>query len=86
MRLSTLFGFLIGRRQAILDVAGDRWALLYGFLFVLAAGHVFSGARAHNTARSFFGPQWGYAPRNASTASRSSTKAWTSKTRGWMRP
>jgi hypothetical protein len=38
MRIRTLLGYLIGRRQAILDIAGDGRALILGFLFVLSAG------------------------------------------------
>src|SRR5439155_18632746 len=38
MRIRTLLGYLIGRRQAILDIAADRRALILGFLFVLSAG------------------------------------------------
>jgi hypothetical protein len=38
MTLSTLFKYLIGNRQAILDVAASRSAVFVGLLFVLAAG------------------------------------------------
>ncbi|MHC5021237.1 MAG: hypothetical protein ACYTGX_14220, partial [Planctomycetota bacterium] len=38
MRLATLGRFLLGRRDAILEVAQSRHALLIGFLFVLSAG------------------------------------------------
>jgi hypothetical protein len=38
MRIRTLLRYLIGDRQAILEIATDRRAVLYGFLFVLSAG------------------------------------------------
>src|SRR2546430_1265141 len=38
MRISTLLRYLFCSRQAILQIAGDRWALFLGFLFVLSAG------------------------------------------------
>src|SRR4051812_18868184 len=38
MSLRTLLLYLIGDRQAILDIAADRRALHIGFLFVLSAG------------------------------------------------
>jgi hypothetical protein len=38
MRIGTLFRYLIGNRQAILEIASDRRALGIGFLFVLSAG------------------------------------------------
>jgi hypothetical protein len=37
MRLSTVFRYLIGRRDAILTIAADRRALAVGLLFVLSA-------------------------------------------------
>lgn len=37
MRLKSLPLFLIGNRDAILDLASSRWTLLVGFLFVLSA-------------------------------------------------
>ncbi len=38
MGIGTLGRFLIGDRQAILELAANRWALVVGFLFVLSAG------------------------------------------------
>jgi hypothetical protein len=38
MRTSTLFRYLLGNREAILTIAGNRHALWIGFLFVLSAG------------------------------------------------
>src|ERR1700751_1245326 len=38
MGLVTLLRFLIGDRAAILQLAGSRWTLLIGLLFVLSAG------------------------------------------------
>jgi hypothetical protein len=38
MNVSTLFKFLIGNRQAILDIAASRTSVYVGLLFVLAAG------------------------------------------------
>jgi hypothetical protein len=38
MRLRTLLRYLIGDRQAILELAASRWALPVGALFVLSAG------------------------------------------------
>lgn len=38
MTLSTLFKYLIGNRQAILDIAASRSSVYVGLLFVLAAG------------------------------------------------
>jgi hypothetical protein len=38
MRVRTLLLYLIGHRQAILDIASDRRSLFLGFLFVLSAG------------------------------------------------
>ncbi len=38
MTVSTLLRYLIGNRQAILDLASSRWSLLVGALFVLSAG------------------------------------------------
>jgi hypothetical protein len=38
MRVRTLLGYLIGREQAILDIAADPSAAPIGFLFVLSAG------------------------------------------------
>jgi hypothetical protein len=38
MRIQTLLRYLIGDRQAVLETASDRRAVLYGFLFVLSAG------------------------------------------------
>jgi hypothetical protein len=38
MRIRTLFYYLIGNRNAILEIASDRRALWIGFLFVLSAG------------------------------------------------
>lgn len=38
MRIRTLLRFLIGDRQAILDIASDRRSLFLGFLLVLSAG------------------------------------------------
>jgi hypothetical protein len=38
MTLSTLFKYLIGNRQAILDIAASRNSVFVGLLFVLAAG------------------------------------------------
>jgi hypothetical protein len=38
MRIRTLLRYLIGDRQAILDMATDRRAVWYGLLFVLSAG------------------------------------------------
>lgn len=37
MRIRTFLQYLIGRRQAILNIAADRQALRVGFLFVIAA-------------------------------------------------
>jgi hypothetical protein len=37
MGIRTLLRYLIGDRQAILDLAASRWTLLVGFLFVLSA-------------------------------------------------
>src|SRR5262245_52840095 len=37
MRVRTLFLYLIGNRQAILDIAADRRAIWIGALFVLSA-------------------------------------------------
>jgi hypothetical protein len=38
MTLLTLAGYLIGSREAILRLAGCRWSLVVGFIFVLVAG------------------------------------------------
>jgi hypothetical protein len=38
MQVRTLLRYLIGQRQAILEIASDRRSLLLGFLFVLSAG------------------------------------------------
>lgn len=38
MTVRTLLRYLIGNRQAILDLASSRWSLLVGALFVLSAG------------------------------------------------
>lgn len=38
MTIRTLFFFLVGSREAILKMAGSRWSLVVGFLFVIAAG------------------------------------------------
>src|SRR5437870_8327060 len=38
MSIRTLLRYLIGNRQAILDIAAERRSLVLGFLFVLSAG------------------------------------------------
>lgn len=38
MTIRTLFFFLVGSREAILKIAGSRWSLVVGFLFVISAG------------------------------------------------
>ena len=38
MRLSTLFRFLVGHRDAILELAASRWTILIGAIFVVSAG------------------------------------------------
>lgn len=38
MGILTILGFLVGRRQAILDIAASRHAIWLGLLFVLSAG------------------------------------------------
>ena len=38
MTIRTLLRYLVGDRQAILDLASTRWTLVVGFLFVLSAG------------------------------------------------
>jgi hypothetical protein len=38
MGITTLLAYLIGNRQAILTIAGSRWALAIGCFFVLSAG------------------------------------------------
>ncbi len=38
MRIRTLAAYLIGNRNAILEIAADPWAAPIGFLFVLSAG------------------------------------------------
>jgi hypothetical protein len=38
MGITTLLAYLVGNRQAILTIAGSRWALALGCLFVLSAG------------------------------------------------
>jgi hypothetical protein len=38
MQIRTLFFYLIGKSQAIIEIAGDKRAVWLGILFVLSAG------------------------------------------------